>query len=101
MKQHKKALLATCLVASLALGALAGCSAPHEHDYGDWKVTTLPGESTTGVAERTCTACDDGEIGHTESISLPALTDSAYTKSADTATCTARVYVDDISYLKV
>lgn len=56
--------------------------APHVHSYGDWKITAKPKDSVNGVAARQCTSCSD-----IKTETLPKLTDSAYTKSKDTATC--------------
>ncbi len=61
----------------------SGTSETHTHTYGEWSVTTVPTETATGVASRSCTAGDD-----TETITLPALSDSGYTITDNTATDT-------------
>ena len=61
------------------------------HDWGDWEVTdeNKPTDTATGKAMRTCSheGCDatTAEKEH----ELPNLTSEAYTKTDDTATCSA------------
>lgn len=48
------------------------------HTYGAWTITADPTESTTGTASHAC------ECGHTESVTIPALTDSVWTLASET-----------------
>lgn len=93
--KKKGAFLAILLAGAMSLG-VAGATAckkndvhtESEHVYsGEWIVSEAnkPTASATGRATRSCTANDGGE----QSIVLPALTDSGYTITNDTATETS------------
>lgn len=93
--KKKGAFLAILLAGAMSLGVAGatGCKkndvhTESEHVYsGEWIVSEAnkPTASATGRATRSCTANDGGE----QSILLPALTDSGYTITNDTATETA------------
>lgn len=53
----------------------------HTHSYA-WQINPKPTQDTQGVATGSCTSCDDEQ-----KIYLPALSDSRYNKTKDTATC--------------
>ena len=50
------------------------------HTYGDWAITKEPTETETGTAAHTC------ECGYTETVTIPALTDSIWTATTTPAT---------------
>ena len=58
----------------------------HTHSYGDWQIAK-PSESETGLAQKVCSGCSENDEGHEIKVVLPKLTDSAYQKSSDNATC--------------
>lgn len=90
MKKLKKTFLVLtvgCAAACMAAG-LAACDddVEHVHAYGDW-VITAPTQDSAGSAVKTCSA--DGCDKKTVTVTLPSLDSTAYTKTGDTATCTA------------
>ncbi len=83
-------LIAAFSTVAVSATALTGCdsedtpSTHTEHTYGEWTVTTTPTQTSTGTASRSCSEGDD-----TQTITLPALSDSGYVITGDTATATA------------
>lgn len=94
MKKEAKIFLAV-LAGSCAVAAaisLAACGKkdkeqPHTHAYGQWSITT-PNANHGGWAEKVCSGCDEATEGHKITVELPAITDSRYTVTNNTATCT-------------
>ena len=58
----------------------------HSHAYGQWDITK-PTQTETGLAKKVCSGCAETDQGHEISVTLPILTDSAYQKGEDSATC--------------
>lgn len=56
------------------------------HHYDDWHIS-YPRLNDAGHAVRICANCDESTAGHTQSVVLPALTDSQYLITENTATC--------------
>ena len=70
-------MLTLLLVFVLVLAA----ACKHEHEWGEWSLTTNPTATTTGEAKRTC------ECGETETATVPVLTDtSVWTVQTTSAT---------------
>ncbi|MDE7182758.1 MAG: hypothetical protein K2O41_07035 [Clostridia bacterium] len=77
-------------------GVCANCgetepSSKHVHDWNDWTLTAenKPTTEQTGKVTRTCKNADcDAELSDKE-YTLPELTSEDYSKSTDSATCTA------------
>ncbi len=94
-----KKILCLVLVFALSLSLLTACGEdkPHVCKFGEWSVTTMPTESASGEAQRSC-SCGAAEV-----LALPMLGDSGYTVTGDTATVEAAgvgtytVTVDDIT----
>ena len=96
MKRRKLFTTLLCLVGMMsAICGLFGCEKkvePHVHAWGEWTVAeeNKPTAELEGKATRVCTgegACD-GSAADKE-YALPALTSEDYTKSNDSATCSA------------
>ncbi len=63
----------------------------HTHVWSEWEVSVQPTETAEGKATRTCSGTGTCDVtDNTQTYTLPVLTDSGYTKTAETAaTCTA------------
>lgn len=60
MKKAKfLSLAALCASIVLSAGTAAACS--HQHEYGEWTITTAPTETVSGKATRECSAGDNKE----------------------------------------
>ncbi len=73
MKKGSKLLLLTITSVAVTIAA-AACGDKHEHTYGTWQITTAPTADAAGEATRVCT----GDDSHTETLSLPALSDANF-----------------------
>jgi len=75
------------------------------HTYSEWSVTTTPGSDTEGAATRICSVCAEGTEGHTQTKTLPVLTNGGYTITNDTATCSAKgtgtyaITIDEVMFI--
>jgi len=54
----RRKVLLGAIIASIFL--FVGCG-DHEHKYGEWQITTVPGCEVEGERSRTCSDC--GEVG--------------------------------------
>lgn len=90
----KKIIVAALASACVSVAALccAACApegkGAHTHSYGNWTISQMPTQSSGGEAKRECSKCGEGEEGHAQTRPLPALSDSAYSITDDTANCT-------------
>ena len=76
--KKKIVLLALTFILAFVLVFATAC---HEHEFGEWKITAEPTETTAGTAKRTCTC------GETEEVALPALSDTdVWSKTENPAT---------------
>ncbi|MDE7084040.1 MAG: hypothetical protein K2O81_02215, partial [Clostridia bacterium] len=96
MKKTKKALLAAiaCVAALAGAVGLAACnkggdgSARHEHEWSAWSVESgnVPAAEVGGKATRECSGEGDCNAAASDKeYALPALSDTAYTVTGDTA----------------
>ncbi|MDE5721967.1 MAG: hypothetical protein K2I30_04410 [Clostridia bacterium] len=108
MKKTKKALLAftACAMVLSCATAFAACGnedndqpAAHSHTWSNWTVESADKPTLTagGKATRTCSGSGNCDAkAEDKEHALPVLTNDAYSKSADSATCSA---VGEIEYI--